>query len=809
MNLWQDVRYGARMLRKSPGFAVTAVLTLGLGIGTTTAIYSVSDALLWKPVPLPDIETLVSVAQRVPGQPNLFDSVTMADVDDIRHAQTTMGDVAAYSNGMANIVGTGGEPDRVMQALVSADFFRVIGVQPAIGRGFQPGEDLPGRHREVILSHKLWLRRFGGNPAIIGQTIRLDDQNHLVIGVMPASFDFPIASEIWTPLALTAGQRQSRVDHMILAVARLKPGSTIQQASTEVTRIGAQLQTLFPDTNRNRGFQVWPLHDMLVERQTAQYIQMLFGSVVFVLLIACVNVANLQFARATGRLREVAVRTALGAGRGRVVVQLVTESVLLSIAGAVFGLLVARWGIGMIKSNMPPEIRRFIVGWDNMSLDGRALLFTLLAAVAAGIVAGLAPAWQCSRPNLTDTLKEGGRGSSVGGARHRLRNILVATETALAVVLLVGAGLMVRGFNSMVVQGERLEPANVLSMRLSLTREKYKEPRQMYAFYRSVLDRINALPGVRSSAVVTSMPYSNHSSGRLFTIEGRPVEQGDPPSGQYQVVSPSYFSTLRIPLRAGRFLSESDGRDAPKVAAISEAMADRWWKNESPIGRHIRIGGADSKSPWLTIVGVVANVAHNPYDREPRRALYLPFQQAPVLWMDLGIRTAGDPMQIAPAVSAAIRDVDSEQPVTDVMTLRKAIYNNSIGLNYMAWMMGIFGVVALALSAIGVYGVMAYLVSEQTHEIGIRMALGAQRQSVLRMIFQRGMLTIAIGIAIGLPMAYGLSRLMSSLIFGVAATDIPSFVGIPLALVLAAAIAIYVPARRAMQIDPIIALRYE
>ena len=809
MNLWQDVRYGERLLRKSPGFSATAILTLALGIGATTAVFSVCDALLWSPISLPHLETLAMVGQRNSDDPNEFDDATPADLEDVRRDHTALQSLATWDDGLANLAGAGGEPERVIQGLTSANFFDVLGVQPALGRAFQAGEDQPGRERELILSDRLWRRRFGADATIVGKTIRLDDQNFLVIGVMPASFDFPMATELWTPYALTPEQRGSRRSNLLQGAVRLKPGRTLEQAAAELANIGAHLEKSYPDTDKNRHLVLWDARRYLVDRETEEYMIMLLGSVLFVLLIACMNVANLQFARATARMREVAVRTALGASRSRVIAQLVTESVLLAVAGAALGLLVALWGMNMIRGGMPPEIERYILGWKDIQLNGRALLVTLGAALLTGILAGLAPAWQCSRPNLTSALKEGGRGGSTGSSRHRLRNILVAAEVALAVVLLVGAGLMVRGFRTLVDNGEQIEPATLLTMRLAITDNKYHQPHQVLGFYREVLDRIRAIPGVQSAAAVTALPYSGHSNARDFTIEGRPVDPGNVPNGMYQVASPSYFETLHVPLRAGRLLSESDGPHAPKVAVISERMAQRWWSNESPLGKRIRLGGPDSQSPWLTIAGVVGNIAHTPYDRQPRRVIYVPYQQAPALWMDIGVRTAGDPLRVAPAVTAAIRSVDREQPITNMQTMAKAIHNHAIGLNYMAVLMGIFGALALCLSAIGVYGVMAYLVAEQTRDIGIRMALGAARQDVLGMIFRRGMTTVAAGLGVGLPLAWAFARLMSSLVFGVTAGDPATFVSIPLALIVAAALAIYVPARRAMHIDPIVALRYE
>ena len=806
MNLWKDVRYGARMLVKSPAFTLAAIVTLMLGIGNTTATFSCADALLWKPIPLPDLDHLVMIGQRG-DNPGDFNSATPADIDDFRRQNTSLGPIASWQQNLVNMVATGGEPDRLQQALVSANFFDVIAVQPARGRAFQPGEDQPGREREVIFSDALWRNHFGSDPNILGKTIRLDDQNFLVVGVMPPKFEFPLAADMWTPMALSPEVRTSRKTQEFDSMARLKPGATIAGVAAEAEGISGRLRAAYPDTNKDRHFAIWPSHRYLVDQETNNYLIMLLFSVSFVLLIACVNVANLQFARATGRMREVAVRTALGAGRGRIVTQLITESVLLALCGGILGLVVAYWSLNLIRGGMPPEIQRYIVGWNDMRLDMRALAFTMAAALMSGIIAGLAPAWQCSRPNLVDALREGGRSSSGSHRRHLLRNLLVGAEIALAVVLLVGASLMFRGFQNILATGERLEPSTLLTLRLGLTESKYKEQYQIAGFYRDVVQRLNALPGVRSAAAVTSMPYSNHSSWREFSIEGQPVEPGNVPNAMLQVSSPEYFATTHVPLREGRFLTSGDGPDTQPVALVSEAAVARYWHGKSPVGQHITV--LDSKWKPLTIVGVVGDMMHNPYDRNPRRCLYVSYQQEPMRWMDIGVRTAGDPLAVAPNVSAAIHAIDPEQPISDMRGMQRAIHDASIGLQYVEIFMAVFGVLALVLSAVGVYGVMAYMVSEQTHDIGLQMALGAPRTLVLRGIFKRGMTTAAIGLAVGLPVSYGLALLVQSLIYGVTAKDPLTFSAIPVILLAATAVAIFVPARRAMAIDPILALRYE
>jgi putative ABC transport system permease protein len=811
MGLWDDTRFGARSLRKAPGFSATAILTLALGIGATTAIFSVADAMLWKPVPLPHLESLTMVLQRVPDDLNGWGYVSPGDVADIRQANTSFENFASWDDGVANIAGSGGAPERVYRILATANFFQVVGVQPAIGAGFQPGEDQPGRESEAVLSDTLWRRRFGADPGIVGKNIRLDDQDYQVTGVMPPKFDFPLAADIWTPLALKPEDRASRRLMTLESIARLKPGRGVGQAQAELDATAARLERLYPETNKGRRYQVMMAHRFLVGDYSRQYVLMLFGAVLFVLLIACVNVANLQFARAMGRTREVALRTALGAARWRLVSQLVTESLMLSLTGAAFGLLLAYWGINAIRVGMPAEVERYILGWSDIGLDARTLLFTIAAAVLAGILAGLAPAWRHSRPDLNEALKEGGRASSSGRGRRRLRTALVASEIALAVVLLVGAGLMVRGFRAMVAAGAELEPSTLLTLRLGITADKYKEDTQVAAFYREVLDRIGAIPGVRSVAGASAMPFAGHYTRRALTIEGRAPQAGELPSAMYQAVSTNYFQTLHLPLRAGRLLNGGDGADTQRVALVSERLAHQYWPGQAtPLGRRVRVGRADAPpGEWLTIVGVVGDLKNDVWERTPQPALYVPYAQAPSRSMDIGIRSAGDPIKLAHAAIAAVRSVDSEEPVSDVRTMEKQIHDNAIGMTYVAILMGVFGALALALSCIGVYGVMAYLVSEQVHEIGVRMALGASTGSVLGMIFRRGLAATAIGLAVGMAAAYGFARLLASLIFGVSATDAATFVGIPLTLIASAALAIYLPARRAVRIDPMVALREE
>ncbi|HUB81354.1 MAG TPA: ABC transporter permease [Bryobacteraceae bacterium] len=808
MTLWSDLRYGARLLRKSPGSTAISVVTLAFGIGVTTATFSTADGMMWKPIPLRDIGQMAVVLQRVAGEPDNYNWNALGDLSDIQkrtHAFTSM---AWWVDGRANIVGAGGEPERVSQYLVSPNFFDVMEQQPAIGRGFLPGEDEPGRDRETILSDALWRRRFGADPAIVGQNIRMDDASFLVVGVMPPKFEFPKTAELWTPLALKPEDRQVRDHTQVMVVGRLRPGYTAAAADAEVAGISAQLEREYPATNKGRRYGVMAVQDFLVGYYNRQYLNLLLGAVVFVLLIACANVASLQLARALGRGREIALRTAVGAARGRLVRQLLTESVMVAVAGGLFGLLVASWSLQAILGAMPPDVARYVSGWNEIRLDGRALGMTLAASLLAGILAGLAPAFQCSRPNLAETLKEGGRGNSSSRGRHRLRAILVAAEMAMAVVLLVGAGLMARTFRSVANASASLEPKSLLTLRLAITETKYHEKVAESAFYREVLDRIAALPGVRMAAAASAMPYTQHSIGYRYEIEGQPGDPAHLPEGEYEAVSPSYFATVRVPLRNGRLLQISDGREAAPVAVIDELAARRWFPNADPVGRRIRQSG-DKDARWMTIVGVVGNTVQSVYDRGPRAMLFVPFEQQPHTWMDLAVRTAGNPLVLAPSVTAAVRAVDREQPVTDVATMQTLVEHESTGILYVAGMLAVFGILALGLAAIAVYGMMAYLVNEQTQEIGIRMALGAPRNSVLLIVFRRGLAMTLAGIAIGIVLAFGMARLMAALFWGVSASDPLTFVGIPLVLIAAACFAIYVPARRAVHTDPMVALRYD
>ena len=810
MHLWQDFRYGVRTLRKSPGFSLTVIFTLALGIGATAANFSICDAMLWKPLPLPNLSRLAMVLQRIPGQPNEWQLIAPADYADFRRQQSIFESVAAWDDEMSNLAGNGAAPERVSRYLVTANFFGLLGAQPALGRTFTPEEDQPGQARVAVLSDSLWRRRFAADPSVVGREIRVNDEAYRVIGVMPKNFVFPMTSELWTPLRLTPAESNARDSHYLTLMGLLKPGRTVAQATAEVETIASRLARAYPATNKDRRFYSMGAHEFLIGTYNRQYTIMMFVSVLFVLLIACANVANLQFARALSRSREVAVRAALGAGRWRLIAQYLTESVTLSLVGAALGLLIASWDIQVILASMPAEVARHIAGWYDIKMDQRTLLFTLLAAVGSGVAAGLLPAWQGTRSNLQEALKEGGRSASAGRGRARLRGVLVAAEIALSMVLLVGASLMIRGTGALLDNSRSFEPSTLLTLRLSITENRYPKDSERAAFFRHAIERASAVPGVRAAFAVKSMPYSGHYYGRQFIIENRVPEPGNQPGGMFQVVTPNYFSTMHVPLIEGRPLSPADGPDNTRVAVISEHTAQRWWPGEvSPIGQRIRFDSHDGTGEWVTVVGIAGDVPHNPFQRSPYAVVYVPFEQFPQEQMDFGVRTAGDPRLLESAIVKAIRTVDPEEPIADVFPLEELARLHTLGLIYVAVLLGVYGLIALVLSSVGVYGVMSYLVSQQTHDIGVRMALGASRPGVLGMIFRRGLVTVGGGMAVGLAAAYAVARLLALLIFGVPATDAVTFLGIPLVLAAAAALAIYIPARRATGIDPIVALRYE
>jgi putative ABC transport system permease protein len=795
---------------RNPAFTVVAVLALTLGIGADTAIFSVVNAVLLRPLPYDQSENLVFLTERSPVLEGM--SVAYPNFLDWREQNNAFESIGVFRRSDYNLTG-GGEPERIVAGQVSADLFRVLRVNAARGRIFDNDEDKPGSPLVVVLSHALWQRRLGGDPNIIGQTLTLNGRDFTIIGIMPPSFQFPSRVEMWTPVGQLAKDPgwESRGNHPgLYAMARLKPGVTVQQARDDMEIVAANLEKQYPDSNTGNRASLTPaLENVVGSIRTALLV--LLSAVGFVLLIACANVANLLLARASNRQKEMAIRTALGASRTRIVRQLLTESLILSFAGGAFGILLAHWGVKLIIAVSPDSIPRF----REIGLDARVLLFTMGVSLLTGIIFGLAPALQASKPDLNETLKEAGRGST--GRRHIMRSILVVSEVALTLVLLIGAGLMIRSFYHL----QRVDPGfsadNLLTFNVSLPQKKYPEPQQRINFYQQLLQNLTALPGVQSVGMATGLPLGNNGWQSGFWIEGRPEPpQGQRPLTEVALVGPGYFKAMQIPLLRGRDFNDQDVMAAPPdpkhpefrrptVTVIDEEFARRYWPDEDPLGQQITFWGGK-----VTVVGIVRRVKMEGLNTDSNRVQsYYPFNQNPSGSMSVVVRTIGDPTGLSNAVRQQVLAIDPDQPIYSVQTMGQ-IWTDSIAPDRLFLMLlGTFATVALILAAVGIYGVMAYSVTQRTHEIGIRMALGAAQSNVLGMVIRQGMKLALAGLGLGLVGAWLVTRTMSSLLFGVSATDPLTFVVISLALAGVALGACFLPARRATKVDPMIALRYE
>ena len=798
---WQDLRYGARMLWKKPGFTVVAFVTLALGVGANTAIFSVVNAVLLRPLPFADPDRLVVIREtKLPQFPEF--SVSPGNFLDWQRQTTVFEQIAALSGVSYNLIGSG-EPERLRGSRVTANLFSTLGVKPALGRDFKPEEDQEGRNNVVIISYGLWARRFGADPNIIGQALTLSGRSYTVIGVMPQTFRLlDRATDVWAPMAFTAQERENHGDHYIFAFGRLKPQVTQEQATAEMRTIAQRLEQQYPDSNAGWGVKLVPLLQYMVGDMRPALL-VLLGAVALVLLIACANVANLLLARAAARQKEIAIRTAMGAGRWRIMRQLLTESVLLALIGGSLGLLLAVWGLDLLLALAPENLPRV----KDVSIDARALGFTFGITLLTGVLFGFVPALQASRPNLNETLKEGGRGMTGDARRQRVRHALVAGEIAVALLLLIGAGLLLKSFWRLQEVEPGFNPKNALAVNLELPRMKYPEDQQCAAFYSQLIERVSSLPGVQAVGASSVLPFADdYVVG--FVIQGRPpVAPGEMRSANYYAVSPDYFKAMGIPLIRGRFFTERDNQDAPRVMIINETMARRYFPDEDPIGKRILI--TQGPETFREIVGIVGDVKQYGLDTETTAQTYEPYLQQPFSFMTLVVRATTDATSLGAAVRSQVLAVDKDQPVSSIETLEKLVSDSVARQRFSMTLLGVFAGVALVLAAVGIYGVMAYAVTQRTHEIGIRMALGAQDVDVLRLVIGQGMILALIGVACGLIGAFALTRLMSSLLFGVRATDPFVFAGVALLLAGVALVACYIPARRAARVDPNVALRYE
>ncbi len=805
-DLIQDLRYAARMQFKNPAFTIVAVIALALGIGANTAIFSVVNSVLLRPLPYKDPERLVMVWEDATkfGYPR--DTPAAANYIDWRDQNTVFEGMAAIADESFNLTGVG-DPERLEGRTVTANFFPLLGVDPHIGRTFTNDEDKRGSDQVVVLSYALWQRRFGGDNSIIGKTINLNGLTHTVVGVMPARFQFPTSDDaFWVPIAFTSEQMVNRGRHYLQVVARLKPGTSLEQAQSEMHTIASRLAQQYPDSNTDLGAAVVSLHEHLVG-DIRPALLILLGAVGLVLLIACANVANLLLARAAVRQKEIAVRVALGARRWRLIRQFLTESVLLATIGGVIGLAIAFGGLLLLRSFIPENIAQA----REISIDLKVLGFTFLVALITGVIFGLAPAIQAARFNQTETLKEGGRDSATGSGGKRIRGLLVMAEVAVSLVLLIGAGLLINSFLRLRNVDPGFRADNLLTMKFDLPQPKYMEYERRAAFYSDLVQRVGAVAGVKSAAITTNLPLYRQGNSIGVTIEGQPPL----PPGQENVVvtrtiSPGYFDTMGIPLLKGRQFTDQDTDTTPNVVVINETMARTYWPGEDPIGKRIGAGTVEDPDDWIQVIGVVKDVRQFELTVAPRPQMYVTFRQIDFFPpRDLVVKTEVDPASLAATVRKAVWEIDKDQPVSNIRTMEEILLDSIARQRFSMLLLAIFAGVALILAAVGIYGVMSYSVAQRTHEIGIRMALGAQTNAVLRLAVGYGLKLVIAGVVIGLIAAFALTRVMSTLLFGVTATDPMTFGLISVLLILVAAIASYIPARRATKVDPIIALRYE
>ena len=797
--LFQDVRYGIRMLLQNPGFTFVAVIALALGIGANAAIFSVVNAVLLRPLPYDDPSRLMVLKEnKLPQFPEF--SVSPGNFLDWQKQNTTFEQIAAVNGSAYNLL-TESEPERLIGARVTAGLFEVLGARPAQGRSFLDEEDQPGHENVAILSDGLWRRRFGADPDIIGRSLTLNATSFTVIGIMPPTFQFPDReTALWTPIAFNANQAQQHGSHYLAVIGRLKTGTTPEQANTEINSIAAQLAEQFPNSNTGWRANVFPMQEYDV-RDIKPALLVLLYAVVLVLLIACANVANLLLARSTARQKEMGIRTALGASRWRIARQLLTESVLLSLVGGGAGLVLARWGLASMVALAPQDLSSI----RNITLDSRVLGFTLIVSLLTGLIFGLAPALQASSTNLNERLKEGGRGTT--GSHHRVRGALVVTEVAIALLVLVTAGLLIRSFNRLQQVDPGFNPRNALAVGVSLPGKKYPQSDQQSAFFTRLIERVSTLPGVTAVGASQSLPIQgDYVLG--FNIQGRPPEPpGEGLSTNYYAVTPDYFKAMGIRLLRGRTFTEHDNKDAARVAVINEEMARRSFPDEDPIGKGINV--TNGPETFRQIVGIVADVKQYGLAQPTTMQTYEPYLQNPFSGMTLVVRTDGDLGTLSGAIRGEVLAIDREQPLSRVRPLVQVVSESMARERFLMLLLGIFAAVALTLAAVGLYGVISYSVTQRTHEIGIRAALGAQRKDVLKLIVGHGMMLALTGVGIGLVVAFAATRLMATLLFGITATDAFTFVAIPAILTGVALVSCLVPARRATKVDPMIALRYE